>query len=279
MYSEKLEGLIEAIIADGGIEESEMLVLKKAAIKEGEDPDELEIVVKGRLAKMQKTEGTLKPAAAAPQSNKFGGPVTKCPNCGAPHIAGQASCPECGYAFSGIEATRSAEKLYNMLQQFNDKNRTEVKNVADSTPDMGLKDVLNPFAMMKASQSMMNMRKGDDDGLKDITRRKMDVIKDFPVPNAREDLLDFITSLQPKSNPKGPKTGYETKHTMSSYSGKEYNEDLSFAYWLLFCNCINKAQVSFHSDPDFQRFFSWYEEQKAMPEEKTGLGKLFGRKK
>ena len=112
-----------------------------------------------------------------------------------------------------------------------------------------------------------------------MTLMEEEVCKEFPVPNAREDLLDFITSLQPKANPKGPKTGYESKMTVMSYSGKEYTEDLSYAYWLLFCNCINKAQVSFHSDPDFQRFFSWYEEQKAKEEEKTGLGKLFGRKK
>ena len=54
MYSEKLENLIEAIIADGEIENSEMVVLKRAAAKEGEDPDELEVVVKGRLAQMKK---------------------------------------------------------------------------------------------------------------------------------------------------------------------------------------------------------------------------------
>ena len=38
-------------------------------------------------------------------------------------------------------------------------------------------------------------------------------------------------------------------------------EDMSYAYWVLFVNCINKARISFSKDPDFGYYFTKYEEE------------------
>ena len=67
-------------------------MLKRAAAKEGEDPDELEVVVKGRLAQMKK-----KTAEPANLPNGKYGNVMLCPSCGAQVVGGKAQCPECGY--------------------------------------------------------------------------------------------------------------------------------------------------------------------------------------
>ena len=49
MYSKELEEIIEADLADGEITEKERAVLHKRAIAEGVDPDELDVVIEGRV--------------------------------------------------------------------------------------------------------------------------------------------------------------------------------------------------------------------------------------
>lgn len=235
MYSEKLESLIEAIIADGEIEESEMLVLKKAAVKEGEDPDELEIIVKGRLAKMQKAQAAqVPPMPVEPVNleNAKHGNLMSCPSCGAQVIGGKAFCPECGYNFSNVKANSSAEKLAAKLQELVEKEN------ANSPEATGILSGLG-----KAYGSMFSQAAKQLSGKKDP---KVTCIENFPVPNTREDLLEFLTSIQPKAK----KPSFFTKG----------NADLAMehAYWALYSNCINKARVSFKDDPDFQYFFDDY---------------------
>ena len=84
-----------------------------------------------------------------------------------------------------------------------------------------------------------------------IRGHKMDIISTFPVPNTRADLLDFLTMLQSRVNSLGSRDG-------SSLLGQE---DLSYACWLLYTNCINKAKLSFSKDKDFKPYFLTYDEE------------------
>ena len=98
-----------------------------------------------------------------------------------------------------------------------------------------------------------------DDGMADIARRKMSLIQSFPVPNAREDLLDLLSALQPMANHKGPKEGFTGGGMRGTAIGGKIKEDVSYGYWLLFCNCINKAKISFAGDAAFKPFFDFYD--------------------
>lgn len=228
MYSEKLEGLIEAILADGEIEESEMAVLKRAAEKEGEDPDEVEIVIKGRLAKMKRAAAAAPAMPQAPASNKYGN-VMKCPSCGAQVIGGSAQCSECGYNFSGIQANSSAERLARELQKLVDEEN------AKHTDAKGLMSGLGSmYGSLFSEGAKMIAGKKDP---------KVTLIENFPVPNTRADLLEFLTSIQPKAK----KPNFFTK-------GRG-DMRLQHAYWALYSNCINKARVSYADDPAFEFFF------------------------
>ena len=62
MFSKELEEVIEAALADGALTDKERAVLHKRAQAEGVDPDELDIVIDGRLAKMKRQEDWLRPA-------------------------------------------------------------------------------------------------------------------------------------------------------------------------------------------------------------------------
>lgn len=55
MFSEELELLIEAALADGTITEKERLILHKRAQAEGVDVDELDVIIEARLAKLDQS--------------------------------------------------------------------------------------------------------------------------------------------------------------------------------------------------------------------------------
>ena len=56
MFSDELEMLIDAAIADGEISEKERAILHKRAQAEGVDPDELDMIVDARIAKAKNSQ-------------------------------------------------------------------------------------------------------------------------------------------------------------------------------------------------------------------------------
>lgn len=232
MFSKELEEIIEAALADGVLTEKERAVLHKRAQVEGVDPDELDIVLDGRLAKMKKSEDWLRPAPPQNLQNQKLGNVVKCPSCGAQVVGGSAVCPECGYTFSNVAANSSAEKLQAKLDEFN--RRQELRADNRSVGSSLMHGIGKAFA--------------PDDTLK----YKMDIVRNFPVPNTRADLLEFLTMIQPMVNATGSRQGGNPN------TGEE---DLSYAYWLLYSNCINKARLSFSNDSDFSPYFAFYEQE------------------
>ena len=237
IYGDYMEHLIEMALADGVLTDKEKQVLFKKAAANGIDLDEFEMILDARLYEKQKTiqVDTPAPHESAPRSDKYGGPVKRCPACNAVYVAGTAICPECGYAFSGTQANRSAEKLYQLLLEFNEKNPTKQSSLLRET-----------FFVSKN---------------KTRATRKMDVIMNFPVPNNREDLIELLTSIQPKADRFAPIDGYDQNRG---------NEDMGYAYWLLYGNCINKAQIAFANDPDFAPFLAYYNAEK----DKSVLNKI-----
>lgn len=146
MYSKELEELIENVLEDGVITEQERAVLRKRAQACGEDPDEVLVVVEGRLAKAKK---------AAKPSNEKRGNVVHCPACGAIVEAGSIKCKECGYVFSNVEANSSVKTFYAELMKIESKRNSY----------------------------------NDDE----IFNKASSMIKAYPVPTTKEDILEFLT--------------------------------------------------------------------------------------
>lgn len=231
MFSKELEQIIEAALADGVLTDKERAVLHKRALAEGVDPDELDVIIEGQLAKMKKQEDWLRPVPPKEAGNQKYGNVLKCPSCGAQVIGGSAVCPECGYAFSNVAANSSIEKLQDKLDDFNRRQESRSDN----------RSVLGGLAHSIGKAS----------GMDTTSKHKMDIITTFPVPNTRADLLEFITMLQARAKSTGPRNGQNLSR----------EEDLSYAYWLLYTNCINKAKISFKNDKDFEPYFALYEKE------------------
>lgn len=229
MYNEKIEGLIKAALADGVLTEKEKQVLFRKAQEQGIDLDEFEMVLDARLVELQREEKE-KAQKSAPQSNKFGD-VRKCPACGAIISSGIAVCKECGYAFTETIATPSREKLYELLAQIDKQYSNED----------------NPIAEMKRMLSTSKTKQS--------TKLKASAIINFSIPNTKVDLLDFCSFLVVLANPKA------SKQYTSGW--QDENEDLGYAYWLLFSSCIAKAQISFAKDEIFFPFYEKYQEMLA----------------
>lgn len=227
MFSKELEEVIEAALADGVLTDKERAVLHKRAQAEGVDPDELDVVIDGRLAKKKKEEDWLRPAPPQNLGNEKYGNVVKCPNCGCNDVVGKVTCPECGYVFTSIKANSSAERLAEQLASVEKDRRGDLVG-----------GVLSVFGGGKAAE-------------------KATIIQNFPVPNTRNDLLEFLSILMPKSSK------YGNLSTASSISDQVESK----AYYKKYAECIDKAQRYFGNDSDFQPYFDFYkkEEKKWSP--------------
>lgn len=99
-FSKELEDVIEAALADGVITEKERAVLRKKALLEGVDPDEVDVVIDGRLQqKYNEVE-------AAKQK------IRKCPACNEIIPAMTAVCPNCGQVIDTSNPDNKALKEY-----------------------------------------------------------------------------------------------------------------------------------------------------------------------
>ena len=222
MYSEELEKLIKAALTDGVLTEKERQILFKRAKAEGIDLDEFEMLLDARLVELQKEERAKAAMYAAPQSTKYGD-LRKCPACGEIVNSGIAVCECCGYAFTEGNSNESREKLYDALMKIEEKY--------DTAGFLGAPDIIK---------------------IKKKATLKGCTIANFPIPNTRADLLDFLTYLVVLAKPSGPKSYF---HTIGND-----NEDLGYAYWQLYSSCINKARISFAKDPNFTYFYQKYDE-------------------
>lgn len=180
MYSKELEEVIDAALADGVITETERKVLHKRAASEGVDPEELDIVIDGRLAKKKKEEDWLKPAPPKNLENEKHGNVVKCPSCGAQVDRTLAICPECGYAFTNVKISSSIQNLYEKLEN------------ADGGSANGILGAVFDNELQRRRRQI---------------QQKASIIANAPIPTAKEDILEFLSAAVPNATLVNPLTG------------------------------------------------------------------------
>lgn len=219
-YSKELETVIDAALADGVITEKERAVLHKKALLEGVDPDELDVVIEGRLAKMKREVDWLRPTPPKNLENEKRGNVVKCPNCGAPVVSGSAVCSECGYTFSNVKVNSSIEKLAEKIDA-----------IEKSLGNESLKGQLFGGLSQNGSRKAQAIASA---------------IKNFPVPNTREDLLEFLSAMSAKGSKFGDMGDSADQVVVKK------------AYYAKFVECTKKAKANFASDSAFLPYFEEY---------------------
>jgi hypothetical protein len=181
MYNEKIESLINFALADGELTEKEKQILFKKAEEAGIDLDEFEMVLDAKLhEKQQNIKKVEITATAAPKSDKLGD-IKKCPACGAMIGAFKALCSDCGHEFRNIESASSVQRLYQELIRVEEDERNRPKPIPT-----GIK-------------SLQSLIQGDRDPMEEINlakrinQRKSSIVAMFPIPNAKEDIIEFMS--------------------------------------------------------------------------------------
>ncbi len=227
MYNEQIENLINLALADGELTEKEKQILFKKAEAAGIDLDEFEMVLDAKLFEKQQAMKAATPSVAAPKSNKEGD-IKKCPSCGAPVQSFTAKCSDCGHEFSNIEANTSIQKLFKMLDDA--ESQRDDKVTAGGIIGGLFKNSIGGGAL---SNALGGGSKTD--------KRKREIISSFPVPNTKDDILEFLSLSFPKAKSKG---NFFTKNNPEYI---EHNEFVSV--WKAKCEqVIMKAKFSMKED-------------------------------
>lgn len=98
--------------------------------------------------------------------NQKQGVINKCPSCGGPLKAFSSKCELCGHELAGVGANRTVS---NLVERFSE---LEAELAAEGLSGSKLE--------------------------KELVARKARIIRDFPIPNAREDLQSLIYFIHPK---------------------------------------------------------------------------------
>ena len=198
MYSEKFEAIIEAALSVGELTDKNREILHKRAIQEGVDVDELDLILNARIAKMKK-QTSQAPILPAMSSTKMGNAM-KCPQCGAPYEPGTYKCSQCGHLFQNAEGVSSAKKLADGIQELMESFHTGIFSG--------------------------RLQAGD-------VHKVSEFIKNFPVPNGKDDMLEFLFSLDAKRKDNG----------IGAYP------QLAAAYSSKYRVVATKAKILFADDP------------------------------
>lgn len=171
MFSQELENLIQATLEDGMLEDYEKAALVKRAQAEGADLTELEIYINSILQKRKREADKEKNAKLEQIAQKKKEALRTCPGCGASIPVMAISCPKCGFELSDQKAVSSVQILSDKIQKISIGLR-DVKAYDENGKDIIYQDIINTISM-------------------------------FPVPNTKQDIIEFLTLSCAKAKYKG----------------------------------------------------------------------------
>jgi hypothetical protein len=239
----EIENLINMALADGAVSEKERAIILRKAESLGFDKDEVEMILDGRIALLKK-EQIPTSQSISPKSNKDGS-IKKCPSCGATAQAFATKCSDCGHEFRNIQAANSVKELSTQLQNAADRIRKEKENIKVNSTNAHLKHPNNVA--------------------KEIATLQESIISSFPVPNTKEDILEFLSIALP-----------EAKKKPNSIGGYVFDgsDGLKNA-WLAKCEqVIMKAKFSIKDDKKLQEEIEYYASQIGMHQQQNNRGCL-----
>lgn len=170
MFSKELENLINATLEDGVLEEYEKAALVKRAQAEGVDLTELEIYINSILQRRKrertKAEEARQEIIDKKKKEAYG---RVCPNCGKQVNSMTLKC-DCGYEFTNNAVRSSVQILADKIE----KITNEASKISN-----------------------------EEDREKKKTKEIVDVITIYPVPNTKEDIIEFCAMAISNSKTRG----------------------------------------------------------------------------
>lgn len=171
MFSKELENLIQATLEDGKLEDNEKAALIKRAQREGVDLDELEIYINSLLQRRQRNLSEQKKTIEEKyekEKKEAIGPV--CPQCGKQVPPLTIKC-DCGYEFRNDSVSTSMQKLSEKFSEIDSRTK----------------------GFFESKQSFESQKVQD----------KREAIKLLPIPNTKEDVVEFLSICIANSKKEG----------------------------------------------------------------------------
>lgn len=246
MYNEELEKLIEMALMDGELTEKEKQILFKKAESFGIDLDEFEMVLDAKLYEKNNSK-TVTPPESAPKSDKFGD-IKKCPACGAIVQSFSTKCSDCGHDFRNVESANSVREF------FRDYQKIESSVTVKENREMG--------GILGSIMGTID----DSEGRRKLTvfTKKKEFIMHFPIPNSKEDLLEFLSMAVPLAAP-AKKSGFKIFKKIAANFGDDDNKNYDFKVaevWLQKCEqIVMKARLSMKEDIKTLEQVEYYSQQ------------------
>ena len=191
MFNEQIENLINLAIADGDLTEKEKQILFKKAEAIGIDLDEFEMVIDAKLFEKQQSLKSNINIYSAPKSEKLGD-VKKCPSCGAITQSFSTKCSDCGHEYRNIDASQNITKFFDKLDELESTrkdNLFERKNESETS----FFDLIKIYMFWWLYLIRFFVNKSKSTRWSTTDARKEEMIINFPVPNSREEIIEFIT--------------------------------------------------------------------------------------
>lgn len=137
--------------------------------------------------------GTPTEEASSKRRVEQAGTIYKCPNCGEVLESMTAICPACGYEIRNVKAVSSVQSFSDKLAAIEAEEMPETDNNSILKKVFGRDLRETPKRLEEARQEFNNQK----------LARKVNLIKNFPIPNTKEDLTEFTflisTNLQDMS--------------------------------------------------------------------------------
>lgn len=159
------------------------------------------------------------------------GTTHKCPECGAPIPSFAEKCPVCGHEFRDVEAVGSARELAERLDA------------------------------IEATRPKGENKKRLNDGVNATDEQKISLIRSYPIPNAKEDLLEFLVLALSNCSVSFDWAGDDS----STASEKAIRE----AWKAKSEQALNKCLLLFGGTPEAERAKTLYEEKMSQIESET----------
>lgn len=232
--SPELSMLIDSAIIDGEITDTSRETLHKRAMREGIEPDELDLIINSRIAKSKPTQTPptqqqqppAPPAMPKMHSNKHG-EIKKCPNCGAPIAAFSVHCEMCGHEFTNVEASTNISILFEKLQELDNQQSQQLIQRGKTG---------RVFGSITRSLTSIDL---DSPIKEDFLNKKINIIKTFPIGNSKSEILEFLSMAAPLGARKS-----------IFYNEEENQAELRKAWRDKCVQVIIRARMLLKNDPD-----------------------------
>jgi len=166
----KVDKLIEMALSDGKINEKEREIILRKAESLGEDVDEVEMYIEGKISDLENTV----------VSENIDNKTINCPSCGSPTNSFESRCLHCSHEFKNIDASSISIKIQEELQKIHFEVEDQYRDdLIETYGDLGYFSEINLEEKLHA--------------------KKISYLNTLPIPNSREDILEFLALSAPLS--------------------------------------------------------------------------------